>query len=134
MRTLGRWSDRKAWTEVPLFSGYCFARFALKFRLDVLNIPGIVNIVGVAGPQPIPSDEIDALQKAVASRRAYGTHGSLAEGSWVEVVRGPLAGVKGQLIRNSGQDYVVIRIRLLQQSAAVHIDLSEVVPLQQTLH
>jgi transcription antitermination factor NusG len=134
MRTLRRWSDRKAWTEVPLFSGYCFARFALKFRLDVLNIPGIVNIVGVAGPQPIPLDEIDALQKAVASHRAYGTYSSLAEGSWVEVVRGPLAGVKGQLMRNSGQDYVVIRIRLLQQSAAVHIDLSEVVPLQQTLH
>jgi transcription antitermination factor NusG len=117
-----------------LFSGYCFARFSLQSRFEVLNIPGIVSIVGIAGPQPIPLDEIDALQKAVASRRACSTHGHLVEGTWVEVVRGPLAGIKGQLLRHSGQDYVVMRVQLLQQSAAVHIDVSEVVPLHQKCH
>ncbi len=126
-RTLRRWSDRNTWTEFPLFSGYCFARFALHSRLDVLRIPGIINIVGIEGPEPIPKEELDALKTVSNSQRACDSHDYLNEGTWVEVVRGPLTGIRGQLIRKAGQDCIVLRVQILQQSAAVHIDASEVV-------
>jgi len=44
----------------------------------------------------------------------------------VEVIRGPLAGIRGQLIRRAGAHGLVIRVHLIQQAAAVHIDMTEV--------
>jgi transcription termination/antitermination protein NusG len=129
MKTLRQWSDRNVWTELPLFSGYCFARFALQARYDVLQIPGIIDIVGITGPQAIPADEMDALKTVANSPRVCDPYTYLAEGSWVEVVKGPLAGVRGQLVRKAGQHCIVIRVHLIQQAASVHIDVSEVVPL-----
>lgn len=129
VKTLRRWSDRKMRTEVPLFSCYCFGRFPLRARLDILNIPGIVNIVGIVGPQPIPQEEMDALKIVASSQRDCDSHNYLAEGTWVKVVRGPLAGIRGQLVRKAKQDCVVIHVRLLHQAVAVHIDVSEVTPV-----
>jgi len=129
MKTLRQWSDRKVWTELPLFSGYCFARFDLQSRYAVLQIPGVVDIVGITGPQAIPVEEMDALKMVAGSHRSCDTHTYLTEGSWVEVVRGPLMGLRGQLVRKAGQHCIVIRVHLIQQAASVHIDVSEVTPV-----
>jgi transcription antitermination factor NusG len=126
-RALRQWSDRKTIAELPLFSGYCFAKFSLNARTEVLQIPGIVTIVGNVGPEPIPVEEMDALKTVSSSQRLCDAHHDLTEGALVEVVRGPLAGIRGKLVRRSGQDCIVIRVQLLQQAAAVHIDASEVV-------
>ena len=124
-----QWSDRRTMKELPLFAGYCFARFALQMKYSVLQIPGIVGIVGATRPEPIPGEELEAIKTIVASERAYGAHPNLTEGAWVEVVKGPLAGCRGQLIRQSSGHCIVIRVRLIQQAAAVHVDVSEVVPV-----
>lgn len=129
MKTLRQWSDRKVWTELPLFSGYCFARFDLQSRYAVLQIPGVVDIVGITGPQAIPVEEMDALKVVAGSQRSCDAHTYLTEGSWVEVVRGPLMGLRGQLVRKAGQHCIVIRVHLIQQAASVHIDVSEVTPV-----
>lgn len=129
-RKLSQWSDRKVWTEIPLFSGYCFARFSLMNSLPVLQTPGIVRIVGSVMPEPIPDEELAAIRKLAESERSFERHGYLAEGALVEVVRGPLAGVRGQLIRKANHDCLVIRVHLIQQAATVHIDMNEVIPLQ----
>ena len=53
-----QWSDRKVVTELPLFQGYCFARFALVDRMTILQMPGVAGIVGAVVPEAIP----DALR------------------------------------------------------------------------
>ena len=128
-RTIRQWSDRRKSVEIPLFSGYCFARFALEARYSVLQIPGIVNIVGTTTPEPIPQEELSAIKTLVASERNCDPHTYLAEGAWVEVVKGPLVGLRGQLVRKAGRHCIVIRVHLIQQAAAVHIDAREVVPV-----
>ncbi len=128
-RSVRQWSDRRKSIEIPLFSGYCFARFALEVRHSVLQIPGIVNIVGTTTPEPVPAEELDAIKTIVASERNCDPHAYLTEGAWVEVVTGPLVGFKGQLIRKAGRNCIVIRMHLIQQAAAVHIDAREVVPV-----
>jgi transcription antitermination factor NusG len=128
-RTIRQWSDRRKSVEMPLFSGYCFARFALEVRYSVLQIPGIVNIVGTAIPEPILPEELDAIKLLVASDRSCDPHAYLTEGVLVEVVRGPLSGLRGQLVRKAGRHCIVIRVHLIQQAVAVHIDAREVVPV-----
>ncbi|MBS0156733.1 MAG: UpxY family transcription antiterminator [Nitrospira sp.] len=129
-RQLSQWSDRRVWTENPLFLGYCFARFSLRNRLTILQTPGIVRIVGITLPEPISDEEIAALKQLAESERPMESHNYFAEGALVQVVRGPLAGLRGQLLRKAGQDSLVIRVHLIQQAATVHIDMNEVVAVQ----
>ena len=128
-RQLRQWSDRKVWTELPLFSGYCFARFSLGNRRAILQIPGVAGIVGSTTPEAIPAVELDAIRALSAIDRPIEPHDYFSEGAWVEVVRGPLIGMRGQFVRRAGEDLIVLRVNLIQQAAAVHIHVDEVVPV-----
>ncbi len=56
----------------PLFPGYCFARFDVRARLDVLKCAGVVSIVSVDGePAPIPERDIAGIRQLVESELAY---------------------------------------------------------------
>jgi transcription antitermination factor NusG len=126
---LRQWKDRKKEVEVPLFSGYCFVRFASGQRLPVLKTIGVVDIVGSSHcPEPIPDEEIAALKTLMVSVLPYDPHPYLHEGMRVEVVRGPLQGVHGILLRKEKRHRLVLGIRIIQQSAAVEIDVNDVVP------
>ena len=129
-KKLSQWSDRKVLTLRPLFSGYCFARFLLSNSHTVLQTPGVVRIVGSTMPEAIPDEELATIMKVVESERSLEPHDYFTEGKWVEVVQGPLTGLRGQLVRKASHDCLVIRVHLLQQAATVHIDMSEVVPVQ----
>jgi len=128
-KSLRQWTDRKVWTVMPLFSGYCFAQFSLENRLAILQTPGVVGIVGCARPEPLAEDEIEAIRKMCASQRQAEPADYFVEGAWVQVVRGPLTGIRGQMIRKAGRDCLVIRAHLIQQAASIQIEMSEVIPL-----
>ena len=125
-----QWKDRRQRVEFPLFPGYCFARFALGERLRVLTVIGAAGLVGVDGrPEPIPDSEIIAVQQLVQSRLEFDTHPFLTEGMEVEVVRGPLAGVRGRLVRKDRAASLVLSINLIQQAAVVHVHPADVRPI-----
>jgi transcription termination/antitermination protein NusG len=128
-RRLSQWSDRKVWIDAPLFSGFCFARFSLHDQLAVLTLPGVVRIVGCNGPEAIPDEEMISLQKLAVSRLDCEPHQYCEEGMLVEVIGGPLAGVRGTLIRKAGYDRVVVQVRLIQQSASVQVVRSNIRPV-----
>jgi len=125
-----QWSDRKVWTTVPLFSGYCFANFALAESLAVLQTPGVVRIVGTLRPEPIPAEEIAIFQQVSSIDPVMEPCDYLTEGAWVEVIRGPLVGLRGQFVRRTTQDGLVIRSSLLQQATLIHIRSDEVAAVQ----
>lgn len=80
-KTLRQWSDRKVWTEMPLFSGYCFARFSLRDSLSILQTPGVVRIVGSIGPESVPDEELMALKALSTSERTMEPHEYYIEGA-----------------------------------------------------
>jgi transcription antitermination factor NusG len=129
IKRLSQWKDRKKEIEVPLFSGYCFVRFASEQKLPVLKTIGVVDIVGTSHcPEAIPDEEIAAIKTLMTSVLPYDTHPYLHEGMQVEVVRGPLQGVHGILLRKEKRHRLVLGVRLIQQAAAVEIDVNDVVP------
>ena len=124
-----QWKDRKKEIESPLFPGYCFARFAWKDSLTVLKAPGVVQVVGGSGrPEAIPDEEIDALKTLMARTLPYDAHPYLREGMQVEVIRGPLKGVRGILVRKEKRQRLVISVHLIQQAASVEIDSGDIAP------
>ena len=131
VKRLSQWKDRKKEVEVPLFSGYCFVRFTSDQKLPVLKTVGVVDIVGGGQrPEPIPDEEITAIQTLIASVLPYDPHPYLQEGMKVEVIRGPLQGLQGILLRKEKRHRLILGVRLIQQAAAVEIDTADVVPIQ----
>lgn len=127
---LSQWKDRKKAVEVPLFAGYCFARFSWRERLPVLTVPGVVNIVqSGTTPQPIPEEEINSLKSLMDSALPYDAHPYLREGMAVEVIRGPLEGVRGVLLRKDKRYRLVLSVHLIKQAASVEIDAADVMPI-----
>jgi transcription antitermination factor NusG len=125
-----RWKDRVKRIQEPLFPGYCFARFRRLDRLRVLQTVGVVGLVGASGePEPIPDSEIEAIRTLVGSRLAYEPFPFLAEGMMVEVIRGPLMGVRGCLLRKDRECRVVLSVTLIRQSVSVEVDVADVTPV-----
>jgi len=123
-----RWKDRRKKIAFPLFPGYCFARFPLVERLRVLNVVGVAGLVGCGGPpEPVPDAEIDAIQRLAATTLQYDPHPFLTEGMDVEVVRGPLAGIRGKLLRKDRVTRLVLAVTLIRQAAVVEIHPADVV-------
>jgi transcription antitermination factor NusG len=124
-----QWKDRRKLVTFPLFPGYCFARFALADRVAVLSNSGVAQIVGnLAGPVPVPEGEIEAVRRLVTCTLPYDPHPYLEAGMLVEVIRGPLEGIRGMLIRKGARARLVIRVTLIHQAASVELDAFDVKP------
>ena len=125
-----RWKDRRQWIEVPLFPGYCFGRFGVEARALVLKAVGVVGLVGKGGvPEPVQDDEIEAVRRVVAGPLPYDPCPDLVEGRPVEVIRGPLMGVRGLLIRKDAKARLLIVVNAIRQGASLEIDAADVAPL-----
>jgi transcription termination/antitermination protein NusG len=123
-----QWKDRKKKIDLPLFPGYCFARFPLAERLRVLTVQGVAELVSISGrPEPIQDAEVAAIQRLVSTKLQYDPHPFLEEGMDVEVVRGPLAGVRGKLLRKDRVTRLVLAVTLVRQSAVVEIHPADVI-------
>ena len=127
MKRVSQWTDRKKEIRVPLFAGYCFARLSLEARVPVLQSRGVVRVVGSTGrPEPIPDEEIESLKRLISNSRNYICHPYLKEGILVEVINGPMQGVKGRLIRGARNSRLVLSISLIQRSVSIEIDADDV--------
>ena len=125
-----RWKDRRQRVEFPLFPGYCFVRLQSTDRLRALNIPGAAGFVGFKGyAEPVADIEIAALSRLVASTMRYDPHPFLTEGMLVEVLRGPLAGMRGTIVRKDRSTKLVLAVTLIHQAAAVEIHPADVAPV-----
>lgn len=128
--TVSRWSARgvRRRTDAPLFPGYCFARFELDRRFAVLNCAGVAAIVSIAGhPAPIPESEIDGIRQLIESDLQYDPCPFIREGSMVEVVRGPLRGVVGRLVRKGAHEHLVLSVDIVGSAVSVQVDAADVV-------
>jgi transcription antitermination factor NusG len=122
---LSRWKDRQKLIQQPLFPSYIFVRLDLKDRLQVLGVPGIVNLVSFHGlPEPLPEGDIDALRAGLSQTRDIQRHAYINAGRRVRIVRGPLAGFTGIVRRIKGNFRVILSVELIRRSFVVDVDVS----------
>jgi transcription termination/antitermination protein NusG len=125
-----RWKDRRKRVEFPLFPGYCFVRLPFTDRIRVLNAPGVAGFVGFNGcAETVPDVEIDAINRLVETEIRYDPHPFISEGSLVEVIRGPLTGVRGRVLRKDRSTKLVLSVTLIRQAASLEIHPADVVPV-----
>ncbi len=121
--TVRQWSDRKKKVAEVLFSCYVFVRIALKDRLPILQTDGAARLVTFnQKPVPIPEAQIEAIRQLLQGKVAMERADYWTMGQQVEIINGPLAGLKGQLQKVKGQSRLVIAIDAIQQAISVDID------------
>jgi transcription antitermination factor NusG len=122
-RVRRRWSDRVKVLDTPLFPGYIFCRFAYADRLRVLNSPGVESIVAFGRTEvPVEDSEIAAIRALVESGRPLAHLPFLRIGQNVVIERGPLAGIRGVVLRDESAWRVVVSVEALDRSIAVEVD------------
>ena len=118
-----KWSDRKKWVEFPLFSSYLFAKIEIKNSIFVLQTNGVSSLVKFGEEIAIVQDEVvDAIKLAIDGGYQLTPAEYFIAGNAVEVIEGPMRGVKGIVAQLKGKDRLVIKIDAIQQALSIDID------------
>ena len=118
-----KWSDRKKWVEFPLFSSYLFARIDIKDSIFVLQTQGVNTIVKFGKQIAIVQNSvIKAIRLAMEGGYQLEPVEYFVEGNQVEVIAGPMKGVKGIVAKLKGQNRLILKIDAIQQALSIQIE------------
>lgn len=134
-KKLRQWSDRKKWVETPLISGYLFVHINNIDYDKVFRTQGVVAYVRFEGKAAtIPDNQIDAI-KQLLRQHQYKIKISreiFTKGDYIEVIGGPLLGLKGTLISIRGKKRVAVQLAQLNLSLIVELPLEEIRKIDHT--
>jgi transcription antitermination factor NusG len=108
-----------------MFSCYAFVRIVhtVEERLKVLQTPGVLGFVGSERQgTPIPEEQIESLRTAINGNIQCFPHDFLSVGRRVRIRGGSLDGVEGILVRQGGDQSLVLSVELLQRSVAIRVE------------
>jgi transcription antitermination factor NusG len=120
-----RWSDRRVKVEVPMFGCYVFVRIVhtVEERLKVLRTAGVLGFVGCERQgTPIPDEQIESLRIAINGKIPYFPQAFISAGRRVRIRGGSLDGVEGILVRQGGDQSLVLSVELLRRSVAIRVE------------
>ncbi|HEX3094611.1 MAG TPA: UpxY family transcription antiterminator [Candidatus Angelobacter sp.] len=128
-----KWSDRSVQLMLPLFPGYIFVRTQIEKRLAVLETPGVIYLVGAREPEPLEDEEIEQLKAETKSGEARPSVYPVA-GDAVRVIRGPLTGREGMLVRERGKNRVVVMVASVAKAMSVEVEMDAVTKITKNPH
>jgi transcription antitermination factor NusG len=127
-KKLRQWKDRKKWVEMPLMSGYCFVHITRKEYDLVLQTNNVVSYVRFEGKAAtIPDSQIEYLKQMLKQYdfEVEVTAENFAPGKKVEVVEGPLIGLRGELIEARGKNKFIIRFSQINSIFSVEVPANQ---------
>ncbi|MFN3650209.1 MAG: UpxY family transcription antiterminator [Armatimonadota bacterium] len=134
-RTWSSRKDRKLTIEVPALPGYLFVKCVLyaETRALLKRSAGVIHLVDSVGkPAVIPEAQVESLRTALAAAVNAEGHPYLKAGERVRVIRGPLIGAEGQLLRVAESRHrLVLSIDYVNQAVSVEIDAADVDRVEQ---
>jgi len=126
-KSLRQWSDRKKLVEAPLLPGYLFVNINRKEYDATLQTEHVVCFVTHCGKAaPIREEEIETLRKILQPEeiKIEISTAELSTGQQVEVIAGPLLGMKGELIQLKGKKVVGVHIQQIPYTITVDIPIA----------
>jgi transcription antitermination factor NusG len=125
-----QWKDRRVQITVPLFPGYVFVHLTQSEWIRVLQIPGVVRLVGFNGqPAALPEEDLKVLRNSLIVRGLAEPYPYLPVGRRVRIKRGALEGFQGLLVRKKNRLRFVLSVHLISRSIAVEIDPADLEPV-----
>ncbi len=126
------WSDRKKIIDMPLFPNYLFVRISNREYHKITDHPSLIGFVKSGNELSVIRDDVfDAMVKIVDERMDFTLwRNAVLPGVPVQVISGPLSGLKGVVTRIEGKSCLTVEIRPVNQIFLVRIQEDHVVPLK----
>jgi transcription antitermination factor NusG len=116
-----RRAGRTVVSFLPLFGGYLFFRGAAEERLRAQRSDLVVSVLE-APDQAALAGELQQLHALQVGRGRLIPHPYIAPGDFVAITEGAFAGYGGVVVREKGQERLVVSVSMIRQSVAVEID------------
>jgi transcriptional antiterminator RfaH len=128
IKTLRQWSDRKKMVEIPLFASYIFVHVDEHEYNEVFRVPGVVKYISFEGVAvEIPEAQIKKIQWVLSTEiKTEPLDEAIAPGSLVEIVKGPLNGLKAEMVTYNNRNIILVRIDQLNKSFMISIPAAHV--------
>jgi transcriptional antiterminator RfaH len=107
--------------HVPLFTSYLFLLGDRDQRLRALETRRVVQSLPVPG-QPELWRDLGQIHRLIASGAPVTPEQRLEVGALVEIRTGPLAGLRGKIIRRGARERFIVQVNFIQQGASVELD------------
>ena len=107
----------RASEELALCS-HVFARFSLANQRDVLLVPGVLGLIGVPKPIPVPDRDVANLKAAIDAGMTMKILPMVHDPVRGRISKGPLSGHDGDFIERRGKWNLVVRIEGLECTLA----------------
>lgn len=123
-----KWSDRMKKIEVPLFSGYLFAKVDPIEMEKILRIPEALKFVSVNGNRTdsvVSDKDIEVLRKLPEGNPEL-LNSNFHQGEKVKITNGHFIGQEGILVKNKGGKRLILRVECIRQSVLVDISPNQV--------
>ncbi|TVZ38726.1 transcriptional antiterminator RfaH [Alteromonadaceae bacterium 2753L.S.0a.02] len=119
--------DRRILLDLPLFPGYIFVQPKPNQFHDLSYVPGSCGLL-ILGNQPakMPARDLESVRIVVLSGERVDVNSELIPGKKVEVLSGPFAGVKGELVKIKNQEKLLINAPVLGKSVNVEINSANI--------
>jgi transcription antitermination factor NusG len=130
-RSVRVWKNRQRMNIVlPLFPNYVFVRIHRRERVSVLEIGGVLQMVGNRRePIALPDAEIELLRSGFRGRMLE-PFCDLVIGETVRIKSGVMHGVEGVLVRKNKSLRFVLTLPLINQHAALEVDAQDLEPIR----
>lgn len=129
-KQLKQWSDRKKWTDEPLFKSYVFVKISNAEYDNVIQTQGAVRFIFFSGKlATIPENQIVQLKKILEQDyQPEVCFTKLEKGQTVKIIDGSLKGYEGEMVSWQQQNRLILRIEALGQSLLLKIPAGYVIP------
>ena len=127
-KKLRQWKDRKKWVETPLISGYCFVNIDRKEYDKVLQTDYVVCYITFEGKAAIiPNHQINSLKTLLRQNdiEVNVSHENFEKGKKVEIISGPMIGMRGELAEIRGNKKFLLRFDEINSVVLVEINQSQ---------
>jgi transcription antitermination factor NusG len=121
------WKNRcEAKLGLPLFPNYMFVRIDRYERVRMLEVPGVLSLVGFGRtPAPLADIEIEALRSGLG-KGTIEPHPFLVIGERVRIKRGPMTGMEGVLLRKKSNLRVVVALDVIMKCIVVEVAAEDI--------
>lgn len=116
-------------SHIPLFPSYLFLRGGDQDRLTALNTHRVVRSIAVSAQDELWRD-LRQVHTLIGSGAPITPEDRLEPGMLVEIRSGPLAGLRGKIIRSATGRRFVISVNFIQQGASVTIEDFALAPIE----
>ncbi|MFO7875691.1 MAG: transcription termination/antitermination NusG family protein [Desulfovermiculus sp.] len=119
---------KKRFSLIPVFSGYLFVKASDHERHQAMGSNHIASFIESRNQVRLVQ-ELRQIHKALGQDTLVYPYHFIATGQKVRVVKGPLRGLEGKVIKKGSSYRLVLSISELMQSVLVQIDADQVEPV-----